>query len=251
MQMCEALHSGESWFSEPLNVLSSALFLVTAFALHYYFRKSQNRHPSAPRYFDLDIRLLIGVIYAIGVSSLLLHSIPNSVTEFFDVISISLFIIVFFFSVMLRILRCSTRNIILAFLGFCFFTFSSITYMQSYMNGATSYISTMAALTMVAFYLYGKNHPSAKHFLAAGQIGIVALYFRSIDTKMCDFMPIGTHWIWHVMNAVLITIIMRELIKRATKRPIENVVSFSAFVAFLRKNGHIAPRKKEKVTVVL
>ena len=118
------------------------------------------------------------------------------------------------------------------------------------MNGATSYISTMAALTMVAFYLYGKNHPSAKHFLAAGQIGIVALYFRSIDTKMCDFIPIGTHWIWHVMNAVVITIIMRELIKRSAKRPIENVANISEFLALLKKNGHATPRRKQKLPAV-
>lgn len=247
MQMCEALHSGESWFSEPLNVLSSALFLVTAFALHYYFNKIRN----TSRHFDLDIRLLIGITYAIGVSSLLLHSLPNAVTEFFDVMSISLFIVVFFFSVMLRILRCSMRNMILAFVGFLFFTFSSITYLESYMNGAASYIATMAVLSMMAFYLYGKSHPSAKHFLAGSQIGVVALYFRSIDMKACSWMPLGTHWIWHTMNAILIFILMRELIKRAAKRPIRAAINVPAFIAFLKNDGHRISRKKEKAGVAV
>lgn len=235
--MCEAIHSKEFLFSEPLNVLTSLLFVVTAFFLQRFFQKTHAQHRHIPHYFDLDIRILIGMVYVIGFSSSLLHSIPNAVTEFFDVISIALFIIVFFFSVMLRILRCRMRNIILAFIAFLFFTFSSITYLHSYMNGATSYISTMAALTMVAFYLYGRGHPSAKHFLAAGQIGIVALYLRSIDSKFCDFMPIGTHWIWHTMNAVLIAIIMRELIKRSTKRPLRGSTDLAGLWALLKSNN--------------
>jgi hypothetical protein len=49
------------------------------------------------------------------------------------------------------------------------------------------------------------------------------------------------------MNAVLITIIMRELIKRSAKRPIEKVASISEFLALLKKNGHATPRRKQKL----
>jgi hypothetical protein len=33
--------------------------------------------------------------------------------------------------------------------------------------------------------------------------------FRTIDNAVCDVVPIGTHFIWHCLNATLLYVLLR------------------------------------------
>jgi len=32
----------------------------------------------------------------------------------------------------------------------------------------------------------------------------VSLTARSLDEPLCDVLPLGTHWLWHVLNAAML-----------------------------------------------
>jgi hypothetical protein len=35
------------------------------------------------------------------------------------------------------------------------------------------------------------------------------LVFRTIDRAVCSSVPIGTHFIWHLLNAVVLYVLLR------------------------------------------
>ena len=38
----------------------------------------------------------------------------------------------------------------------------------------------------------------------AGALLILSLTFRSLDAPLCARWPIGTHFVWHILNGILL-----------------------------------------------
>jgi hypothetical protein len=53
--------------------------------------------------------------------------------------------------------------------------------------------------------------------LATG-LFLVSLAFRSVDNVVCDVVPIGSHFLWHVLNALLLYVLMSGLIEHSERR---------------------------------
>ncbi|PWT93645.1 MAG: hypothetical protein C5B56_00365, partial [Proteobacteria bacterium] len=47
--------------------------------------------------------------------------------------------------------------------------------------------------------------------LAAG-LFCVSLVFRTIDRTICGAFPLGTHFVWHMLNAVVLFVLLRAAI---------------------------------------
>jgi hypothetical protein len=41
---------------------------------------------------------------------------------------------------------------------------------------------------------------------------LVSLTFRTVDNAVCSALPFGTHVVWHTLNGVLLTILLRAAI---------------------------------------
>jgi hypothetical protein len=41
----------------------------------------------------------------------------------------------------------------------------------------------------------------------------VALVFRTIDTPICRAWPSGTHFVWHLLNALVMYLSVRALVR--------------------------------------
>ena len=50
--------------------------------------------------------------------------------------------------------------------------------------------------------------------LIAAAIFIVSLALRIVDLDICDAFPLGTHFLWHVLNAVLLYLLLRGALAR-------------------------------------
>ena len=44
----------------------------------------------------------------------------------------------------------------------------------------------------------------AGSLLAAAAVFVVSLGFRTIDLLVCTQVPIGTHFVWHLLNGVVV-----------------------------------------------
>jgi hypothetical protein len=62
--------------------------------------------------------------------------------------------------------------------------------------------------------LLRRRAPGAARGLAigAGILG-VSLVFRTVDQAVCGVVPVGTHFLWHVLNAVMLGWMIRVLVR--------------------------------------
>lgn len=241
--VCERLSA--AFLAEPMNLLSSVLFVVVAVALGKQYKLQSGNQGISMQ--NLDIHLLIVFAAMIGINSSLLHTIPNGLTALLDSSSIALFIVIFFFSALIRVIGCNLIQTLVAFAGFLFLTHVTDSLLFSVLDGASSYFSTMAVLSMMAFFLYGKGSSSAKHFLAAALLGVISLFFRSLDSQLCNSLPMGTHWLWHALNAALIYIVVREIIKvtYASRTAVQPLSSFNGPLYGAGQYAYVPSRVKK------
>lgn len=210
--VCER-HS-EGMFAEPLNLITNGGFIGVAIALFCYY----HRHSDLKGMRIYDIHALTFLIFCIGVGSSIFHMFPSPTTEMIDMISIVLFINLFFLSTMVRILKCKWVETTVCYVAFIGFTNILVTHFPNAMNDSIAYLSTMTALIIIALYLNLKRRATARMFMVAALIGVVSLFFRVIDNAVCEQIPFGTHFLWHSCNALLIYILMIQLIRNVNRR---------------------------------
>jgi hypothetical protein len=55
--------------------------------------------------------------------------------------------------------------------------------------------------------------------LATMAVFLASLTFRSIDDAICSHVAIGTHFLWHILNGVVLYLSMRALILNRSNGP--------------------------------
>lgn len=209
--VCE--RAGLGMLAEPMNVLSSFMFMVVAISIFRYYRK----HEDLERKWIWDIHLLTFNTFWIGLSSVVFHAFPTPLTEAIDTYSIVLFILVYFWSVLFRIGRCNFFQAGICFVAFVGFSHILVAQFPHALNDSIGYLSSMIALIMIAVHLHLKARPSSQHFMLAALVGVVSLFCRAIDHEVCPMFPIGTHFLWHTLNATLLFILLKQIIRNVNR----------------------------------
>ena len=209
--ICE--RSAEGVMGEPLNVLSSFAFMAVAISIYRYYKKEEDVQGR----WVWDILALIFITFIIGVNSILFHAFPSRTTELMDTIAIVFFIILYFWSVLFRIGRCNLFQATVAFVAFVGFSHIFVHQFPNALNDSIGYLSSMIALIMIAVHLHLKARPSSQHFMLAAIIGVCSLFCRAIDREVCDMLPIGTHFLWHTLNATLLYILLKQVSRNVNR----------------------------------
>jgi hypothetical protein len=209
--VCE--RTTESLWSEPLNALSNLAFILVAVLI---FRTYKN-HQDLKGKWVWDLHVLTALIFTIGCCSLLFHTHPTPTTELMDVIPIVLFINLFFLSIIVRIGGTNVFQTIVCYLAFTGTSHILVSQFPNAMNDSIGYLSSMMALVAIAIYLHLMRRPSSHQFLFAALIGVVSLFFRVIDNAVCELIPVGTHFLWHSLNALLLYVLMKQVIRNVNR----------------------------------
>lgn len=201
-------------FAEPLNVISSLFFFLVAYEIFQLYRNNKDINSK----WIIDLKILNLLVICVGFSSTLFHMVPNYYTELLDISFIVIFINLYFLCVMKRVALLNWFQTVVAFLAFLGTTNFIVSKFPNAMNDSIGYLSTMMSLIFIAVYLSLKNRPSAKYYLLASLVGVISLFFRSIDNYTCEQIPFGTHFLWHTFNAALIYILMKQLVRSVNRR---------------------------------
>jgi hypothetical protein len=206
---CERLTS--DFWAEPVNAVTNIAFIIAAILLVPKLLRSP-KNKTKP----LDLALLIILIAAIGIGSFLWHTIPGPVTEWADNIPILLFISFYLLSFLYRIAELKTTIILAWFVSYHIFNIG-IQYLFSAdtLNGSIFYLPTLITLIFITLYTLYTRYPFSSYFIKAVIIFTISLVFRTIDFSVCETFSIGTHFIWHIMNAYVLYILTLALIKTA------------------------------------
>lgn len=202
---CERI-DGSVW-AEPLNAATNTAFLLAAFASFWRWRRQGGR--------DAVALVLIGLVFAIGIGSFLFHTIPNRWTFLADVVPIQLFAFGYFAFALRRFLGLSwaiTAAGTLAFFGLAL-GLSAVgrASLPPVLAGSAGYAAFLLGLAGVALAMSRAATLDRQCWLVAlaGLAFAVSLTMRSVDGALCGSLPLGTHWLWHLLNAWVLYLLLR------------------------------------------
>jgi len=202
---CERIDGG--FWAEPLNAVTNAAFLVAALAGVRLWRRQKAR--------DVATLVLIGLVFAIGIGSFLFHTIPNHWTLLADVVPIQLFAFGYFAFALHRFLGLSgmvTALGTLAFLGLALsLSAAGRALLPPVLAGSAGYAAFLLGLAGVAFAISRDPGLNRQRRLVAlaGLAFAVSLTMRSVDGALCGSLPLGTHWLWHLLNSLVLYLLLR------------------------------------------
>ena len=198
---CERTSS--AFWAEPVNALTNACFLVAA----WFAWRRANRLGAG----STAIRLLLGLMCAIGVGSFLWHTFATGWARLADVLPILFFQLLYawlYFREVAKVRVSSTAAIVLIY----FVAILAGRQFLHVLNGSLVYAPALVFLLAVGIYHSATNRMERYIIPAALGVFIVALAARTIDNAICPNFPLGTHFIWHICNALVLYMMMRGLL---------------------------------------
>ena len=185
-----------TFWSEPLNAISNAAFLIAALAAFLAWRRAGAG--------DRTVLALICLVAIIGVGSFLFHTYANRWSMLADVLPITVFIYAMFALVLYRFTGLGRWGTAAGLLAFLAANFGLEGLLRPLLGGSAGYAPALAAMAVVGLWLRHKGHAFAAPLLAAAGIFAVSLTLRTLDLPLCEAVPIGTHAAWHILNAVVL-----------------------------------------------
>lgn len=197
---CERMDA--SFFAEPINAFSNIFFIMAAYFSYVYLQKSSSKPQT-----HYSVQTLNGILVCIGIGSFLWHTFATAWAEFADVIPITIFIYVYLFAFVRLVLEKKILVVTAALIAFTILNYSITKYADpSLLNGSIAYAPALFSLLVLAFLARKKEKFS--FLLLAIFIFLISLLFRSIDFMVCGFLPFGTHFLWHICNAIMLYMLM-------------------------------------------
>ena len=202
---CERL--GPGLWAEPLNFVTNLVFIAAGALGVMWLRRRYPRE--APR----SLWALCVIAFAIGIGSGLFHSVATPWAMAADVIPIVVFLL-FYLGVLTRqVFRWSWPAVGLSFGAFGVVSAACATLVpRELVGGSNVYFGADVALWAAGIYAMRIRLPQARLYLAAAACFAFSLAFRSIDMKVCEVWPIGTHFMWHLLNGTVIGLTLRAAI---------------------------------------
>jgi len=191
---CERL--GPEFWAEPVNAVTNASFLIAAGIMAWRLRGQ--RLPLA--------WALVWVLAAIGVGSFLFHTFANRVTALMDVTPILGFILIYVFAATRDFLGARPWIAGLAVLGFFPYAAATVPLFGLIPGlGSSAGYAPVALLILIYAALLARRAPATARGLALGAgILVLSLTFRTLDAPLCAAFPTGTHFLWHILNGIML-----------------------------------------------
>ena len=230
---CERL-SG-AFFAEPLNALSNLAFAAAAIGAFVLWRAQAKRRKKS----DWPIAALIAIVALIAIGSFLFHTIPGPVTVLLDVIPIQLFVVGYLALALRRFLVWPAWAVAL---GLAVLLAVSVLLPRAFppgvLSGSIAYAPALAALVIIGGLLLlkarrefrtGLSEPpddlaaaqgdgrTALLLLFGAALFFISLAARTLDRPFCGLMPTGLHFIWHMLNGVLLFLLLFAAIRQRSR----------------------------------
>ena len=206
---CERI--GDDLWAEPWNALTNGAFLLAAVMALLLWRRAGGR--------DGRALALIALVFAIGIGSFLFHTMPGRWTLAADVVPIQMFAFSYFALALGRFLGLRPMLAGLGTLAFLVFALSLswgiAPLLPASMRGSAGYAAFLFGLIGMALALWRRSGATetARILGLAAFIFALSLAFRSLDGALCAAVPLGTHWLWHLLNAAVLYLLLRAAIR--------------------------------------
>ncbi|WP_071798216.1 hypothetical protein [Natronohydrobacter thiooxidans] len=182
-----------TYWSEPVNALSNGAFLLAALWVWPMTR-------GLPLARGMAVMLAV-----IGLGSFLWHTHATRWAALADVLPILGFILLYLFAATRDYLGASgvaAGAVTLAFLPYAVGFGWALGLIVPGLGANAAYLSVAALIAGYGLYLRGSA--TGRGLLIGAAILCVSLGFRMLDRPICAAFPLGTHFMWHILNAVML-----------------------------------------------
>ncbi|HMA13581.1 MAG: hypothetical protein ACM35H_00245 [Bacteroidota bacterium] len=201
---CERL--GPGLWAEPLNAVTNLAFIVAALLLVAALRRAE---PAVRR--DPAILALTALIFLIGLGSGLFHTFATTWAVLADVIPIALFILLYMYLALRRMVALPLWG---CWLGVAVVLLLTVVMPLGFGFSVSTYgVALVAMLGVGGFLHFGRRHPAGPRILVAAGLFALSLAFRTADLPLCVTLPMGTHFLWHILNAAVLYSLVRTMMR--------------------------------------
>lgn len=187
-----------SYWAEPVNAVTNASFLIAAVVMALRLRGQAGMALGW---------LMVVILAAIGVGSYLWHTHATRWSGLADVLPILLFILTYVFAATRDYLRLHWGLALAAVV--LFFPYAAgVGWALGQVfpaAGANAAYAAVALLILLYALVLRRRAPATARGMALGAaILCVSLGFRMLDGVSCAVLPIGTHFMWHLLNGLML-----------------------------------------------
>ncbi|WP_327009952.1 hypothetical protein OHA72_23590 [Dactylosporangium sp. NBC_01737] len=198
-------------WNEPANAVSNLAFLIAAAALIRLLAAGDRRAP-------VSVWLLPVLLGVVGVCSLSFHTFATTATAALDTLSILAFILTAVVVLVHWMWRWrwawpAAPAYLVAALGV------NAALLTAGGERATVGGHLPALLGLLGFgaairYTARDAAGAARRLLVAAVVFAVSLTLRTVDGPWCGGFPLGTHFLWHVLNAAVLFLVGLAVVRR-------------------------------------
>lgn len=200
---CERVDPG--WFAEPLNTMAALAFVLAAVQLWRHGGESGLSWKHERRV----LALLVG---GIGLTSIAVHTTGYAVWFWLDILLYAAFMLAFWDGFLRHVWGLSgwTRA------GIWFLSLVVVASILSILPlgnlaGALLFAPLVLLIVTGVGLCRTTDRRLARDFLLAGALLVVGLMLRVLDDPLCDWLVVGTHWLWHLFAAGVLFVLVDGL----------------------------------------
>ena len=202
-----------SFWSEPVNALTNLLIVVAG-----VFGLAQVRSRKTGVYAEV----LCWWVVVIGLGSLLFHTTALELTKWADIIPIVTFTFAMAIFCLRRFSGLSWQRtsvyFVLYFASISVVTWFVPPWLSEASNGTTAYLPALAGFAFFGVVALVRGSPAGWYCIACAVILFAGFVFRAIDQDVCEAFPLGTHFLWHVLIALMLGVILFAVAKYGASR---------------------------------
>jgi len=206
---CE--RTAQGILSEPLNSITNLAFIIISILILKRYR--------GEKYYVI-FSSLIGLI---GIGSFLFHTIPTTMTGFLDITFILLFILFYLFIINNSIFNLSKIvSLVLTLVSpvIYFYLGNELRGSIGFLGDSSFYIIIFIHLFIIYLFVLKEKIEGRSYILLANIIFAISIFFRAMDNHICNINYYGTHFVWHILNSlVLYTLVLFLYKNKLCKTP--------------------------------
>ncbi|MCC1491569.1 ceramidase domain-containing protein [Cognatishimia sp. F0-27] len=187
---CERL--GPGLWAEPVNAITNLAFGIVALWL---WRRTDGLG-----------RVLCVCLGAIGLGSTLFHTVAQPWAALLDVVPILGFVLIYVFAATRDFWGVSpgrALGITLLFFPYAALTGWGFARIEA-LGGSAVYAPVPLLIALYALALRQRAPEVARGLAIGAGLLVLSLTARTLDAPLCPLLPLGTHFLWHLLNAVML-----------------------------------------------
>jgi Ceramidase len=209
-------------WNEPFNAISNLAFLLAAAWAAQTWNQLGRR--------DSMALLLTVLAVAVGIGSFLFHTFANRWSELADILPILTFVSAYAVAAVLRFAGARLAPGIASALAALALAGPAAWVMwlrgspqaptgPDAFNGSGQYLPAAAGLVVLALVLTVRQRASAPWIAAAALAFCAALAFRTADLALCAAWPMGTHFLWHLLDGLTVALLLQAMVRAGHRSP--------------------------------